>query len=240
VAITIPVEPVKRAEQKRPIYEPIDDPIFAAYGGKSWPTVNVNYRSVLVGVGILTMAILFFAARVVMRGSFADEGPVKTVEAGTIKGQQLPPVHSAQQNAVTASKEPDFKSNQITPPAEDELDARQLKPLPGDQGERPQRQMFFPTPSAKAVENDMTAKTSEVSPRVPPPPPAAVAKNAKNDAKPLPFPSSVVIPYKGQPKPKTTNEKDCADQQAAQAQNKPSQTRAANITRPRVVRDPQN
>ena len=239
VAITIPVEPVKRTEKRRPVYEPIDDQIFAAYGGRSWPDVNVNYRSVLIGVGILTMAVLFFVGRVVMSGSFAGDGPVKTVEAGTIKAQPLPPAHPAQQNVVTPSRAADLKAYESAPPADEELDARQLKPLPSDEGVRPQRQMFFPTPSAKPVENDVTAKTSEVTPRVQPPPPTAVAKNAKNDAKPLPFSPSVVIPYKGPQRAKTSNEKDCADQQAAQPPGKTSQTRAANITRPRVVRDPQ-
>jgi hypothetical protein len=231
-------DPDQSEERREPVYQAADDQIFAAYSGKSWPAVNVNYRSVLVGVGVLTMAILFFVGRVIMSESFASQGPLDTVEAETVKGQQMPPARP-QQNVVTPGSETGLKSYVSTPPADEELDAGQLRPLPSDEGIRSQRQMFFPTPAAKPVERDVSASTSEVTPRVqpPPPPPAAVAKN---NAKPLPFSPSVVIPYKGPQKAKTNSEKDCADQQTAPVQNKASQTRAANITRPRVVRDPQN
>jgi hypothetical protein len=232
-------EPVKKAERRKPVYQPAEDAIFASYSTTSRRPVNISYRSVLVSVGILAMAILILVGRVVMSGSFDDQGPLKTVQAET-KTEQQPQLtaHPAPQNVVVPSKEPDPKNYDSSPFADEELDARQLKPLPSDDAARPQRQMFFPTPAAKLVSRDVSVATSEVTPRTqPPPPPAPVAKN---NAKPLPFSPSVVIPYKGPQKSKTSNEKDCADQVSAPSQNKTSQTRAANITRPRIVRDPQN
>jgi hypothetical protein len=235
VSRSVPI-PARKTEKRKPVYQPAEDPIFAAYGGRSWPAVNVNYRSVLLVVGFLTMGVVFFVGRVVMSDSFAGQGPVKKVEAETVSSQ-LPPAQAPQQTAVPASREPDQKSFDIST-SDGDLDASQLKPLTTDEKASPPRQMFYPTPTIRSVGRDETAKAAAVAPTAQSQPSNTTV--SQNTAKPLPFAPSVVIPYKGRPKEKVQNEKDCADQQAPADQNRTSPNRAMNITRPRIVRDPKN
>ena len=207
---------IRKVEKRKPLDLYPANSIFDNYSEQSTVGSPVNFRSVVIGGGLIALIVsLLFGSQVLRFDEFLSTGS-ETAAKTTPAKQPLARVEPAR--TAPPAKQMPLKNFERPLPAEDDVEEAELKPLPINERLTVTREGPR-TPAEKADASDRTPKTAAVN---------------RNTGKTPSLRSTLVISSdNGKVKSKVEPEKKPA---GSKSSSRPNNT--ANSTRPRIVANP--